>query len=109
MILLPPLLTSIQKCALEVHAVQEKLAASTPKIGLLVPEAMSPVTPTQPHPVLPPLPQSSQERAAGGKLSVGRGDLDQAIRSMRVGTRRARPNRPANKIFLDGRQSRAFD
>jgi diaphanous 1 len=53
-------------------------------------------------------PPSSMGRAAG--LSVGRGDLDQAIRSMRDGRRRARPQRPASKIFVDGtRASRLFD
>jgi diaphanous 1 len=51
---------------------------------------------------------------AAGKRSVGRGDLDQAIRSMREGKRRSRP-RPLSKIFLDGAnaggrpQSRLFD
>lgn len=46
--------------------------------------------------------------------SVGRGDLDQAIRSMRDGKRRARPSRPLSKIFMDGAsggrpQSRVFN
>lgn len=44
--------------------------------------------------------------------SVGRGDLDQAIRSMRDGKRRARPQntRPLSKIFVDGaRHSRVFN
>lgn len=51
---------------------------------------------------------------AASKRSVGRGDLDQAIRSMREGKRRNRP-RPLSKIFLDGAnaggrpQSRLFD
>lgn len=53
-------------------------------------------------------PPSSQGRAGG--LSVGRGDLDQAIRSMRTGKRRARPQKPASKIFVDGtRSSRIFE
>lgn len=53
---------------------------------------------------------NSQGQAAG-RQTVNRGDLDQAIRSMRDGKRRARPNRPLSKIFLDGGrpQSRAFD
>lgn len=42
----------------------------------------------------------SQQAAEGG--SVGRGDLDSAIRSMRQGKRRARPARPLSKMFLDG-------
>lgn len=62
----------------------------------------------------PPMlsPPGSQGYAAG--KSVGRGDLDQAIRSMREGKRRARPARPLSKIFLDGAPpgrptSRMFD
>jgi diaphanous 1 len=61
-------------------------------------------------------PPSSQGRAAGAH-SIGRGQLDQTIRSMRDGRRRARPERdtrPLSKMFLDGahggpRSSRAFD
>ena len=52
---------------------------------------------------------SSQSRATG--RSIGRGDLDQAIRSMRTGRRRERepPSRPLSKIFVDGaRTSRIF-
>lgn len=44
--------------------------------------------------------------------SFGRGDLDQAIRSMRSGKRRERapPSRPLSKIFIDGaRSSRIFE
>lgn len=54
-------------------------------------------------------PPTSQSRATG--TSVKRGDLDEAIRSMRTGRRRARiPNRPLSKIFVDGaRTSRIFD
>jgi diaphanous 1 len=55
-------------------------------------------------------PPVSQSRAAG--RSFGKGDLDQAIRSMRDGKRRARPDRrPLSKIFLDGsnRQSHVID
>lgn len=53
---------------------------------------------------------SSHDRSGG--RSVGKGDLDQAIRSMRDGKRRARPERrPVSKIFLDGssRQSRIYE
>lgn len=55
-------------------------------------------------------PPASQGRAAGLQ-SLGRGDLDQAIRSMRDGKRRARPQRPLSKIFFDGGrpQSRMYD
>jgi diaphanous 1 len=57
-------------------------------------------------------PDRSQGYAAG--RSVGRGDLDQAIRSMRDGRRRARPDRDhraLSKIFMDGsnRQSRIYE
>ena len=55
-------------------------------------------------------PPSSQSRASG--RSFGRGDLDQAIRSMRTGRRRDRnpASRPLSKIFVDGtRSSRIFD
>lgn len=61
--------------------------------------------------LMPPT-MNSQGRAAGGRQTLSRGDLDQAIRSMRDGKRRARPDRdrPLSKIFLDGRpSSRAFD
>ena len=40
--------------------------------------------------------------SASGNGSVGRGDLDQAIRTMREGKRRNRPPRPLSKMFLDG-------
>jgi diaphanous 1 len=55
-------------------------------------------------------PTDSQGRA-GGRQTVKRGDLDQAIRSMRDGKRRTRPNRPLSKIFLDGGRpsNRVFD
>jgi diaphanous 1 len=48
-------------------------------------------------------PPSSWQNSVGtsGRLTVGRGDLDQAIRSLRGGQRRARP-RPLSKIFMDG-------
>ena len=94
---------------MEVHAVEEKQATSSHKVTIN--EPVSPASVSSQDLSRPPqilMPPSSQGRA-GGKLSVGRGDLDQAIRSMRDGTRRPRPNRPVNKIFVDGRQSRAFD
>jgi diaphanous 1 len=53
---------------------------------------------------------SSQGYVAGRSMRCG--DYDQAIRSMRDGQRRRRPNRPsAGKIFLDGGRpkSRVFD
>ncbi|KAJ6515515.1 hypothetical protein C8R45DRAFT_809608 [Mycena sanguinolenta] len=55
-------------------------------------------------------PQSLAPPRSHGR-SVGRGDLDQAIRSMREGKRRARPSRPLSKMFLDGGrpQSRMYE
>ena len=119
----------IQKAALEVHDKQPTPQLQAPQVEVEV----SPTTPTQEsvrcgtlrllmvtnsmrqtikfgdgtvHSLLPP--PSSQGRAAG--LSLGRGDLDQAIRSMRDGRRRARPHRPVSKIFVDGaRSSRIYD
>ena len=121
----------MQKAALELHDAE---AAAQPKLPQVEIETLtSPSTPTQEsvrsrsrlverliidapqtfkfgestvHSLLPP--PSSQGRAAG--LSLGRGDLDQAIRSMRDGRRRARPHRPVSKIFVDGaRGSRIYD
>lgn len=55
-------------------------------------------------------PPSGDPYARRGGGSTGRGDLDQAIRSMRKGTRKDRPRPPANRVFLDGaRNSRVFD
>lgn len=61
--------------------------------------------------LFPPSTSTSQSRATG-RQSIGRGDLDQAIRSIRDGgQRRSRPTRPLSKIFLDGGRpaSRVFD
>jgi len=56
-------------------------------------------------------PAMNSQGRAGERQTVNRGDLDQIIRSIRDGKRRARPNRPLSKIFLDGGrpQSRVFD
>ena len=52
-------------------------------------------------------PPDSQGRAGEGSR---KGALDQAIRSVRNGNRRARPRQALSKIFVDGtRTSRAFD
>lgn len=56
-------------------------------------------------------PAESLSRAGGGR-TIGRGDLDQAIRSIHDGRqRRTRTARPLSKIFLDGGRpaSRVFD
>ncbi|KAF8827104.1 hypothetical protein HHX47_DHR5001082 [Lentinula edodes] len=91
--------SSLQKCSLEVHECQRKLETSLPKPEIVVVSGEETTIKLQaPVPLLTPGSQSSM-----GK-SVGRGDLDQAIRSMRDGKRRARPTaaRPLSKIFLDG-------
>ncbi|KAG6832180.1 hypothetical protein H0H92_004911 [Tricholoma furcatifolium] len=110
--------TSLQKSALEVHDAQEKRGTSLPPSQLIptVPEVVA-SQPEEKEAALPlektikapptiragPPPAASQGYAAGLRVpSVGRGDLDQAIRSMREGKRRARPSRPLSKIFLDG-------
>lgn len=47
-------------------------------------------------------PPSTQGRAVG-TMTIEHGALDQTIRSMRDGKRRARPGRrPLSKIFIDG-------
>lgn len=121
--------SSLQKAALEVHDAMPKVEPRSPQIT--VEQPASPASDEgvsvrvnlvgagiesslqtikgkngdtlRPHP-------SSHSRATG--LSVGRGDLDQAIRSMRSGRRRERnpASRPLSKIFVDGaRQSRIFE
>jgi len=109
--------SSIQKAALEVHDALVKSGSSS---GTSTPTIVEegPSTPTEltvkgnkqapSENTLRP-PPDSQGRAAG--RSFGRGDLDQAIRSMRDGRRRERPHRPISKIFLDGgqRASRVYE
>ncbi|KAH7922962.1 FH2-domain-containing protein [Leucogyrophana mollusca] len=97
--------SSLQKAAVEVYEAQQKLLASKPE--LIVPE-------TDASPAIkavPDSPATSLAVPAGGERqdtpkSIGRGDADEAIRTLKEGrTRRARPPRSiarANKIFLDG-------
>jgi diaphanous 1 len=52
--------------------------------------------------------------AASGKRSIGRGDVEQAIRSVRAGMRTTKKHdRPLSKIFMDGgtsmRHSRLYE
>ncbi|KAJ7490264.1 hypothetical protein B0H11DRAFT_2009814 [Mycena galericulata] len=101
--------SSLQKCALDVHDAQMKL--NPPARKLTITESQEDKESTvkvgqDPSPQLLAPPQ-----AASQGRSVGRGDLDQAIRSMREGKRRARPTRPLSKIFIDGGrpQSRMYD
>ncbi|KAJ8455460.1 hypothetical protein ONZ51_g12454 [Trametes cubensis] len=104
--------SSLQKAALEVHDSMPKPEPPSPKIN--VQESTSPsgestikgIDAAVQNDTLRP----SYSRATG--RSVGRGELDQAIRSMRSGKRRERlpPSRPLSKIFVDGaRASRIFD
>ncbi|KAF7355637.1 Formin-like protein 6 [Mycena sanguinolenta] len=99
--------SSLQKCALALHDLEEKRNPKKPIISEpSEEEATSESTIKIPDSSSQPLaPPRSQGR------SVGRGDLDQAIRSMREGKRRARPSRPLSKMFLDGGrpQSRMYE
>jgi len=123
--------SALRKAAVEMHDIEAKLAAVTLASSTIV----VPPTPTEPekqHIALKgrsparleingaPSSQSlkpsvSQERTYG-RSTVGRGDLDQAIRSIRDGQRPARPSRPLSRMFLDGandqvdrRASRVYD
>ncbi|THH10298.1 hypothetical protein EW146_g8409 [Bondarzewia mesenterica] len=95
--------SALQKAALEVHDAETKITAVPPSIVIEPQESEEPVSEVT-------IKRSEEQRAYApvsqsrfqGSQSVGRGDLDQAIRSMREGKRRQRPNRPLNKIFLDG-------
>ena len=118
--------SSLQRCAVEVHDAEVAQTKTAPKPSVVVTES-----PEQEHvsrdifgvestlrsrqTVKPKenVPPSAFAPDSHGRLSVGRGDLDQAIRSMREGKRRVRPQRPLSKIFFDGsstgrRQSRAY-
>ncbi|CCM00171.1 uncharacterized protein FIBRA_02199 [Fibroporia radiculosa] len=105
--------SSLQKAGLEVHDAEARL--NPLKVGIKVEEAPFPSTEGEStikqtaDSQLLLSPPRSHSRATG--TSVGRGDLDQAIRSMRTGQRRARaPNRPLSKIFVDGaRTSRIIE
>ena len=122
--------SSLQKAALEVHDAMPKVVTPSPSITIEEePESPSEdgvrtvaenllvtvltilvqtVKRKEGDTLRPP--PSSQSRATG--RSFGRGDLDQAIRSMRTGRRRDRnpASRPLSKIFVDGtRSSRIFD
>ncbi|OBZ70103.1 Formin-like protein 6 [Grifola frondosa] len=107
--------SSLQKAALEVHDTEARIQPPTSKAAFeeITSQVAGDSTITRSadasqNDTLKP-PPNSQSRATGH--SVGRGDLDQAIRSMRVGKRRDRaPPRPLSKIFVDGaRTSRIFD
>jgi hypothetical protein len=109
-----------QKAALEVHDVEEKVQTIKPPVITTVEveaSMMEPVcivfltgrkssnrcqtlNPSRDTQMLAP--PSSQGRAAG-TITIVHGALDQTIRSMRDGKRRARPGRrPLSKMFIDG-------
>ncbi|KAL5487624.1 hypothetical protein ACEPAI_5732 [Sanghuangporus weigelae] len=52
--------------------------------------------------LIPPPPAIPSEASDTRHRSVGRGELDETIKSMRRGVRRERSVRPLSKIFLDG-------
>jgi diaphanous 1 len=129
--------SALQKAVLEVHDAEAKMLPAPMSLTLEAPsteEDGRSATPvcystllefvSSPHSFSMQIPRHGKEvseastlkppsmgKAAG--LSINRGEFDQAIRSMRDGRRRARPNRerPLSKIFLDGgnRQSRIMD
>ncbi|KAG6861568.1 hypothetical protein C0995_014864 [Termitomyces sp. Mi166 len=121
----PDTIYASQKSALEVHDAQEK--RGPPPAKPVIPEVVAPEPEVQktntiqassiPAHLGPPLAASTGYAAGLYASSIGRGDLDQAIRSMREGKRRVRPTRPLSKIFLDGAgpggsgrpQSRIYD
>jgi diaphanous 1 len=125
--------SALQKAAVEMHDAEAKLAATTP----VSPTIIVPPTPTEPEdkqrdtregrcPARPEIngvsssqslqPSTASQGRTIGRSTIGRGDLDQAIRSIRDGQRRARPSRPLSRMFLDGandqtdrRASRVYD
>jgi len=126
--------SALQKAAVEMHDVEAKLAAAAAAATPASPSIVVPPTPIEPEentlngrsPARPDIngapssqllqPSASQQDRTSGRSTVGRGDLDQAIRSIRDGQRRARPSRPLSRMFLDGandqsdrRASRVYD
>lgn len=98
--------SDLQRAAEEMSCLPERLGLKVPNVAMTTAEdrpmsellAENAITPD-------PSPVSTIRRGAyqTGRLSVGRGDLDQAIRSLRGGQRRHdRSLRRLNKIFLDG-------
>ena len=110
--------SSLQKAALEVHDAMPKVELSSPKIAIEEPASPTAEEGVRSHSASAPCkkliapqtikgkdgdtlrpPPSSQSRATG--RSIGRGDLDQAIRSMRSGRRRERnpASRPLGYLY----------
>ncbi|KAJ8487756.1 hypothetical protein ONZ45_g14224 [Pleurotus djamor] len=124
--------SSLQKCATEVLAsddhLQQQLAKSQPTIQEPEPQAekasiqfhnrriisqpLMKYTQTVKELLNDSTTSSSYLQPSAQQKSIGRGDFDNALKSMRTGRRRERPtrDRPLSKIFLDGGrpQSRYF-
>lgn len=72
----------------------------------MAPSNMGPLAPgtsSQGYLIPPPPPILTGSSSGDRKhRSIGRGDLDETIKSMRRGVRRERTVRPLSKMFLDG-------
>ncbi|KAF8351690.1 hypothetical protein F5887DRAFT_938683 [Amanita rubescens] len=99
--------SSLQKCALEVHDAEQRqlkaaAKANRAKIGL------AGATQTPKLGAGPNLPSAdlTSSAAAPGKRSIGRGDVDLVIRSIKATTRKTRKrpaaDQPLSKIYMDG-------
>ncbi|CAE6362187.1 unnamed protein product, partial [Rhizoctonia solani] len=100
--------SSLQKAALDVNTTMTR---TLPSVVIATGEELTSTTPKQEKEDIMSSSDSVPRSISSVHLSAGRGDLDQAIRSLRNG-RRARQDRPLSKIFLDGgsnRRSRLFD
>jgi len=102
--------SALQKATLEVQAVESRKPRVLPTVDVSKDED-TPTETTAKNVTLkgPPSPQTlltppGMPGSTSGRLTIGRGDLDEAIRSIRVGQRpRARQQaRPLSKMFLDG-------
>ncbi|KAG1853530.1 hypothetical protein C8R48DRAFT_777040 [Suillus tomentosus] len=94
--------SSLQKATLEIHDRQKKVPALAHGKMLSLPPSSSEEIVKAQHDPSHDLPIPSTEHSA----SIGRGNLEEAMRSLREGRKRCRPPRSitgANKIFLDGR------
>jgi len=102
--------SALQKAAVEVHVAQPESVPALPshpsfQVHESPQEADSSDSPGNDTLKRKPSNQSLLQPPASlsGRMSIGRGDLDAAIRSIRGGQRpRARQTRPLSKMFLDG-------
>ncbi|CCO31883.1 Formin-like protein 6 AltName: Full=OsFH6 [Rhizoctonia solani AG-1 IB] len=101
--------SSLQRAALDVNATMVRIP---PPVVVSASEESTSTPKQEKHELLSPSDAAPEGSISSVHLSAGRGDLDQAIRSLRNGRRRARQDRPLSKIFLDGgsnRRSRLFE